>query len=56
MNTRVSQGACANTASISKVIEIGPYQDDDDNEFEEQEESCCPGCMYCLGLSWRDFL
>ena len=33
-----------------------PYYDYDNYEKAIPEEHCCTGCMYCLGLSWRDFI
>lgn len=37
-----------------QVMELDAYQDDRIPEGEP--EVCCSGCMYCLGLSWKDFL
>ncbi len=31
-------------------------QDDSHNDSEKEKEHCCSGCMYCLDVSWRDFL
>lgn len=27
-----------------------------EQESQEEECSCMGGCMYCLGMSWSDFL
>jgi hypothetical protein len=46
-------------------VDLDTYQDEDHNDDhydrdEDEEElegqGCCSGCMYCLGISWSDFM
>ena len=40
-----------------QIIDLSDYQTYEDDETPEGEpEGCCSGCMYCLGLSWKDFM
>ncbi len=44
--------------SPSYVEEITPYHDDGyhSDRYKDKRECDCSNCMYCLGMSWRDFV
>lgn len=45
-------------SQVDQSLELAAYHDDDQNDkiAEGEPEICCTGCMYCLGLSWKDFM
>ena len=49
--------ARAYTNYVEGEENMEPYYDYE-NQYDKAvpEEHACSGCMYCLGLSWRDFM
>lgn len=60
-NSKVLSDFCNNPQPwgeyASRLIERSSPGYEEEVKSQEKEQECyCSNCMYCLGLSWRDFM